>query len=113
MPTTSPAVPPVSPAFRIDRFDVPRAALAPFMARLKNTQNLLGGFEGCRQNLVLQGPAQGDSIAVVTVVEWASEDAMAAAKAAMQAHYAREAFEPAAFMQALGVRPDLAVYHPA
>jgi hypothetical protein len=99
--------------FRIDRFDVPRAALAPFMARLRITQRLLDERQGCRQNLVLAGDEDGETIAVVTVVEWADVDAMAAAKAAMQAHYAREGFEPAAFLRELGIRPDMRAYRPA
>ena len=104
----------ISPAtFRIDRFDVPRPALEPFMARLRITQQLLDAREGCRQNLVLLGVEQGDAIAVVTIVEWASDDAMAAARAAMQAHYAREGFDPAAFMRELGIRPDMRAYRSA
>jgi heme-degrading monooxygenase HmoA len=104
----------ISPAtFRIDRFDVPRPALESFMARLRITQQLLDGREGCRQNLVLLGAEQGEAIAVVTIVEWASDDAMATARAAMQAHYAREGFDPAAFMRDLGIRPDMRAYRPA
>ena len=104
----------ISPAtFRIDRFDVPRPALEPFMARLRITQQLLDAREGCRQNLVLLGAEQGEAIAVVTIVEWASDDAMATARAAMQAHYAREGFDPAAFMRDLGIRPDMRAYRPA
>jgi heme-degrading monooxygenase HmoA len=98
--------------FRVDRFDVPRAALDPFMARLRTTQRLLDAREGCRQNLVLQGAADGGSVAVVTIVEWASEEAMAAARTAMQSQYAREGFDPAAFMRELGIRPDMATYRP-
>ncbi|MBT9549753.1 MAG: antibiotic biosynthesis monooxygenase [Hydrogenophaga sp.] len=108
--TTTPTT--AHPAFRVDRFDVPPTALEPFMARLRTTQRLLGELEGCRQNLVLQGTERGDSIAVVTIVEWSSEHAMAAAKTAMQAHYAHEGFEPAAFMRELRVRPDMDVYRP-
>lgn len=106
--TTSPST--THSSYRVDRFDVPPTALVPFMARLRTTQRLLGELEGCLQNLVLQGPDRGDSIAVVTFVEWASEHAMVAAKTAMQAHYTREGFEPAAFMRELGVRPDMVVY---
>ena len=106
--TTSPTT--THSSFRVDRFDVPPAALEPFMERLRTTQRLLGELEGCLQNLVLQGPDRGDSIAVVTIVEWASEHVMAAAKTAMQAHYAREGFEPAAFMRELRVRADMVVY---
>jgi len=100
-------------SFRVDRFVVPCQVLEPFMARLRVTQRLLDEREGCHQNLVLLGAANGDVIGVVTVVEWASGEAMNAAKAAMQAHYAQEGFEPAEFMRSLGVRADMAAYQPA
>jgi hypothetical protein len=47
---------------------------------------------------------------LVTFVEWASAEAMAAARAFMQGKYAEEGFDPQAFMQRLGVRADLGVY---
>ena len=100
-------------SFRVDRFVVPSQALEPFMARLRVTQRLLDEREGCRQNLVLAGAPEGDTIGVVTIVEWASGDAMRAARLAMQAHYAREGFDPAAFIQQLGIRADMAAYQPA
>ena len=101
------------PTFRVDRFDVPRPALEPFMARLRITQRLLDEREGCRQNLVLVGAEEGEAVAVVTIVEWADADAMAAAKAAMQSRYAREGFDPGVFMRDLGIRPDMRAYRPA
>jgi hypothetical protein len=100
-------------SFRVDRFVVPCQVLEPFMGRLRVTQRLLDEREGCRQNLVLLGAPNGDTIGVVTIVEWASGEAMNAAKVAMQAHDAQEGFEPAEFMQALGVRADMAAYQPA
>ena len=96
--------------FRVDRFAVPRTALAPFMARLRVTQRLLDEREGCRQNLVLVDSAEADTVGVVTIVEWAGGEAMAAAKDAMRAHYLREGFDPGAFMQELGVRAELGTY---
>ena len=106
--TTSAA--PTTATFRVDRFAVPTGALEPFMARLRITQRLLDECEGCRQNLVLLGGVEGDSVGVVTIVEWANGPAMEAAKAAMHAHYAREGFEPAAFIRELGVRADIGSY---
>ena len=108
---TTPAAP-TTATFRVDRFAVPSDALESFMARLRITQRLLDECEGCRQNLVLEGAVEGDRVGVVTIVEWASGAAMEAAKAAMQAHYAREGFEPAAFIRQLGVRADIGSYRP-
>ena len=101
-----------NPTFRVDRFAVPNDVLESFMARLRITQRLLDECEGCRQNLVLLGAVEGDSVGVVTIVEWASGPAMEAAKATMHAHYAREGFEPAAFIRQLGVRADIGSYRP-
>jgi hypothetical protein len=38
---------------------------------------------------------------------------MRAAKAAVQARYAAEGFDPAAFLRRLGVRADMSSYRPA
>jgi len=96
--------------FRVDKFAVPAASLSAFLARVHNVDRLLAKQPGCRQNLVLtqsEGPGEFN---VVTIVEWASAEAMAQAKASMQAHYASEGFDPPAFMKSLGVRGDLSVY---
>jgi len=96
--------------FRVDKFAVPAASLNAFLARVHNVDRLLAKQPGCVQNLVLtqsEGPGEFN---VVTIVEWASVEAMAQAKATMQAHYESEGFDPPAFMNSLGVRGDLSVY---
>lgn len=96
--------------FRVDKFAVPVASLSAFLERVHNVDRLLARQPGCRQNIVLtqtEGPGEFN---VVTIVEWASAEAMARAKAAMQAHYASEGFDPPVFMKSLGVRGDLSVY---
>ncbi|MGM9486918.1 antibiotic biosynthesis monooxygenase [Ideonella sp. YS5] len=96
--------------FRVDSFAVPAASLSAFLARVHNVDRLLARQPSCRQNLVLtqtEGPGEFN---VVTIVEWASAEAMARAKATMRAHYASEGFDPPAFMKSLGVRGNLAVY---
>jgi heme-degrading monooxygenase HmoA len=99
--------------FRVDKFAVPAASLEAFLARVHSVDRLLARQPGCKQNLVLtqtEGPGEFN---VVTIVEWASAQAMAQAKAAMQAHYASEGFDPPTFMKRLGVRGDLSVYEAA
>jgi len=96
--------------FRVDKFAVPRHALPAFIERVCHIDQLLAAMPGCRQNLVLTGAAQGDEVNVVTLVEWASTEAMAAARAAVQARYAEEGFDPSAFMRQLGVRADMGTY---
>jgi heme-degrading monooxygenase HmoA len=96
--------------FRIDKFIVPHAAVSAFLSQVQRVQQALDAQPGCRQNLVLSQPAGDGGMKVVTIVEWSSADAMAAARSSMQARYAREGFDPAAFMKELGVSADLGVY---
>jgi heme-degrading monooxygenase HmoA len=96
--------------FRVDKFIVPAGALPAFMGRVHHTQHTLDTLPGCRQNLVLTQTGGTGEYNVVTLVEWASAEAMAAAHGLMQRKYAEEGFDPATFMQGLGVRADLGLY---
>jgi heme-degrading monooxygenase HmoA len=93
-----------------DKFIVPQDAVPAFMSQVQRVQQALDAQAGCRQNLVLSQPAEDGGAKVVTIVEWSSPEAMAAARSSMQARYAREGFDPAAFMKKLGVSADLGVY---
>ena len=101
------------PVFRIDRFKVPAVATAPFLARVHYIRELLAPQPGCRQNLVLTEAGEEGALRVITLVEWASPEAMAAARASVQRCYADEGFDPQAFMRQLGVEADFGVYAPA
>ncbi len=96
--------------FRIDRFVVPADALPAFMERLRFTQQTLDTMPGCKQNLVLKQEGSPGEYDIITLVEWSDAEAIATAKATMQAKYAEEGFDPAAFMQTLSVRADMGVY---
>lgn len=101
----------VDSMYRVDKFVVPPAALDGFLAQVQRVDALLSVLPGCRQNLVLiQQDSEGEDFQVLTLVEWASAQALADAKAHMQQCYAREGFHPAGFMQQLGVRADLGTY---
>jgi heme-degrading monooxygenase HmoA len=101
------------PVFRIDRFKVPATAAAPFLARVHRIRELLAPQPGCRQNLVLTETGGDGVLRVITLVEWASPEAMAAARVSVQRRYAGEGFDPQAFMHQLGVEADFGVYAPA
>lgn len=96
--------------FRIDRFDVPAAALEEFVGRVRHTQKVLGGFPGCKTNLVLTGP-RGDRTHILTIVEWEDQAAFDQAKTRMQQQYRAEGFDPAAFTHGHGIKADLGVYN--
>lgn len=108
--SASPSATPNGSVYRIDKFVVPEAAMPAFLERTERIKQLLSSQPGCKQNLVLRQVGGPGEFNVVTVVEWASADAMARARSAAQARYAEEGFDPEAFMKQLGVRGDIAVY---
>lgn len=102
-----------TPVFRIDEFIVPPEAVLRFSAQLHRVNAMVGALPGCRQNRVLMRSDEAGGFRLMTVAEWADAEAFAAARAAMQRHYASEGFDPAAFMKGLGVRADMGTYLPA
>lgn len=104
------AVPQTASIFRVDKFIVPAAARDAFVERLKTIQALLDGLEGCLQNLVLEQVSGPGTFNFVTIVEWASQEAMENARRIAAAEYARTNFDPQAFMQQLGIAADMGNY---
>jgi hypothetical protein len=96
--------------WRVDKFIVPQQAVPAFMARVHRIDRDLSSMPGCKQNLVLTQTGGPGEFNIVTIVEWASEEAMSEARATMQARYAEEGFQPEAFMKEIGVKADLALY---
>ena len=103
------ATPISGPVFRIDKFAVPRDALPAFLRRLHAIDQALAAQPGCRQNRVMTEHS-GSEFNVATLVEWASPEAMAQARAQIQQRYAEEGFDPTEFMKRLGVRADMALF---
>ena len=97
------------PVFRIDKFAVPAEALPAFMRRLRWIDQALSALPGCRQNRVMT-ERSGSEFNVATLVEWASPEAMAAARTQISRHYAEEGFDPTEFMKRLGVRADMGLF---
>lgn len=96
--------------FRVDKFVVPQQVRAEFMARVEKTRDLLDTFDGCLQNLILEQISGPGTFNVVTMVEWASEDALEKARETVASHYRDEEFDPQAFLSRLGVVADMANY---
>jgi len=99
--------------FRIDKFVVPSQSISAFVERIHHVQRMLGDLPGCLQKHVLTQTGDSSEFDVVTVVEWASADAIAAAQAVMQQQLATEGFDLQAFRKKLGVRGDSGMYREA
>lgn len=100
-----------SPVYRIDKFIVPMPSKARFLERLRITHDMLDQAEGCEQNLLLEQVDGTGRFNVITFVQWRNAACYAAARQQSLAAQAATGFDPAAFMQELGVIADLADYH--
>jgi heme-degrading monooxygenase HmoA len=99
--------------FRIDKFVVPSQSISAFVERIHQVQRMLGEQPGCLQKHVLTQTGDSSEFDVVTVVEWASADAIKAAQAVMQKQLDSEGFDIQAFRKKLGVRGDSGMYREA
>jgi heme-degrading monooxygenase HmoA len=99
--------------FRVDKFVVPSQSISVFVERIHHVQRMLGALPGCLQKHVLTQTGDSSEFDVVTVVEWASADAVKAAQAVMQKQLDSEGFDIQAFRKKLGVRGDSGMYREA
>ncbi|MDR3493088.1 MAG: antibiotic biosynthesis monooxygenase [Ancalomicrobiaceae bacterium] len=95
---------------RIDRFTVPSAVRAEFLARVHFIDALLNVQPGCRAHRVFERRLDGSGTAIITIAEWEDPEAMAAARDRVAAEYQRQGFDPRAFMDRLGITADIGAY---
>ena len=109
---TNPSNPsnPSNPVFRIDKFVVPTDVLPSFVAQMQRVQQTLRTLPGCLRNHVLTQTGGPGEFNVITLVEWASEQAVAAAQIVVKKKFAQEGFDPVGFVQQNGVRADMGLY---
>ncbi len=96
--------------FRIDKFDVPATSREAFIEKLTASHAALDQAAGRRRNYVLEKVSGPGRYNIVTFVEWESEAAYEAARAAARARQEASGFDPQSFLQQLNVSADLANY---
>lgn len=99
-----------APVFRIDKFVVPAETLAAFIAQMQRVQQTLRTLPGCLRAHVLNQTGGAGEFNVVTLVEWANAEAVAAAAVSVKKKFADEGFDPVAFTKNASVRSDLGFY---
>ncbi|MEA1673440.1 antibiotic biosynthesis monooxygenase [Nitrospirillum sp. BR 11163] len=96
--------------YRIDKFTVPAAAHDAFIERIRFIDGFLHGQPGCLQHGLYEWRLDDGDYGVVTLVQWESEAAMAAAKARAAEEYRRQDFNPGTFLAQWGIRADMGSY---
>jgi steroid delta-isomerase-like uncharacterized protein len=94
----------------IDKFFIPAAAIGEFHERTKINRDFLRTLPGFINDVVYEHPDENGNLICITVAEWASMEAVNNAKAAVQAEYKREGFNPAEMLQRLNITMDRGIY---
>lgn len=87
----------------IDRFMVPQTARQEFMERMTINRNLIKTLPGFIEDAAYERTDEQGNLVVVTVVVWASEEAIAKAKEVVQASYKKEGFNLPAMLERLNI----------
>jgi heme-degrading monooxygenase HmoA len=99
-------------AYRIDRFVLPASARDEFLARVRQTRELLQAQPGFVRDYLLEQPAGADRVNIITFVEWDSVDRVEHVKAAVQAMHREAGFDPRDMFERLGVGAEMGMYRP-
>jgi heme-degrading monooxygenase HmoA len=96
--------------YRVDKFAVPSGAREQFIDRVRRTHSLLQAQPGFLQDFFLEQSSGPGEFNFVTIVEWASQEAVENARAAVLALHKEMNFNPQEMLGRLGIRADIANY---
>ena len=77
---------------------------------MQRVQQTLRTLPGCLRDHVLTQTGGPGEFNVITLLEWANEQAVSAAQVFVKKKFAKEGFDPVEFMKRNGVRADLGFY---
>lgn len=96
--------------YRVDKFIVPTAVREEFIERILLIHEMLGAQPGFVSDLLLEQIAGPGKFNLVTVAIWEDASAAEAAGRVATARYRAEQFDPAAFIERLGITADMGTY---
>lgn len=96
--------------YRVDKFRVPPAARAEFLARVRSTHELLRTLPGFMQDSVLEQTGGPGTFNFVTIAVWGSAEALDAAREVVTAKHNEIGFDPGEMLARLGIEADVANY---
>jgi heme-degrading monooxygenase HmoA len=98
--------------FRIDRFVVPEAAEVEFLSTVAETNTVFDGMDGCLQRHVLKQEGPSGHNTYMTIVEWASFEAIQKAREAAAKKHEQMGLVPQEMFQRLRIEAELGNYVP-
>lgn len=101
-----------NPVYRVDKIEVPAGSVEEFLSRVKETHVVLRNQPGFVRDWILKKVAGPSNFNFVTIVEWASKDAMENAGKAVATFRRAQDFDTNQFMKQVGIIFDMGSYEP-
>jgi heme-degrading monooxygenase HmoA len=96
--------------YRVDKFVVPPGAREEFLEKARRTHALLKAQPGFLQDFVLEQSSGPGEFNFVTIVEWAGQEAVENARAAVVTLHREMNFTPQEVFARLDIKADIANY---
>jgi heme-degrading monooxygenase HmoA len=96
----------------IDKFTIPQQAKQEFTEKMNINRAFIKSLPGFIADSAYERIDENGNLICITVVIWASEQALNEAKAAVQAEYQRIGFNPAELLTRLNITMEREVYQP-
>jgi heme-degrading monooxygenase HmoA len=96
--------------YRVDKFVVPSSAREEFLVKVRRTHEVLKAQPGFLQDFVLEQSSGPGEFNFVTLVEWASQEAVENARAAVGALHRGMNFDAKELFARTGIKADVANY---
>jgi heme-degrading monooxygenase HmoA len=96
--------------YRVDKFVIPSAARQEFLDKARMTHALLKKQPGFLQDLILEQSSGPGEFNFVTIVEWANQEAIENARAAVQALHREINFNAQELFARFNIKADIANY---
>jgi heme-degrading monooxygenase HmoA len=96
--------------YRVDKFAVPAAAREEFLDKVRRTHALLRAQPGFLQDFVLEQSSGPGEFNLVTIVEWATQESVENARAAVASLHRGMNFDAKELFARTGIRADIANY---
>jgi len=96
----------------VDKFILPAAAKEEIMQRMNYNRKFLRTLPGFIKDEAFERKDEQGNTVLLTVATWASEQAMAKAKEAVQIEYKRIGFNPNELFQRHNIKLERDIYHP-
>lgn len=98
-------------AFFVDKFRIPKDAIAPFRERMNYNRDYIKTLPGFVRDEVIAQQTNGGDLLLMTIAEWKSQQHLDEAKKLVQAEYHRTNFNAVEFTGSLGIQMERELYY--